>query len=402
MAAPTSFDSLLPEAEDLQFETIRLRRDLHQIPELGLDNPRTQERLLGSLDGLGLDIRTNDACSGIMAVLEGEHHGPTILLRADMDALPLHEDTDIAYKSRTEGQMHACGHDLHVSMLTGAARLLNDRRKDIHGRVLFMFQPGEEGFAGAKAMLEEGMLEIAGPVTKAFAIHVMTVAPSGVVALKAGAVMASSDEFRVIVHGRGGHASAPHHALDPIPVACEIVLAMQTMVTRRIDAFDPGVITVGQIRAGTTNNVIPPNAEIVGTIRAVSERTRAKLLDGIQRVADGIASAHEATAEVTFGDHGYPVTINNDDVANEVLQVAENLFGPGRTIRTKQPVMGAEDFSYVLQRVPGAMAFLGATPPGVDPFTAAPNHSNLVNFDEAAMSTGVALYSAMALNHLAG
>ncbi len=399
-AQPASTDTLLAEAEDLLGETIRLRRELHEMPELGLENPRTQERLLDALDGLRLDIRTGSGCSGITAVLDGEHHGPTILLRADMDALPLQEDNDIPYKSRTDGQMHACGHDLHVSMLAGAARLLNDRRKDLAGRVLFMFQPGEEGCAGAKTMLDEGLLDVAGPVTKAFAIHVMTVAPTGVIALKGGSLMASSDTFRIVVRGRGGHASAPHVALDPIPIACEIVVALQTMVTRRIDAFDPAVVTVGSIHAGTTSNVIPPHADILGTCRAVSERTRQKIHDGIRRVAEGIASAHDATVEVevTFG---YPVTVNNDDVANRVLGISSDLFGSHRTITTKQPVMGAEDFSYVLNSVPGAMAFLGATPAGIDPFSAAPNHSNLVQFDEASMSTGMALYTAVALDHLA-
>jgi hippurate hydrolase len=285
-------------------------------------------------------------------------------------------------------------------MLSGAARLLQDRRKHLHGRVLFMFQPGEEGYAGAKSMIDEGLLDIAGPVTKAFAIHVMTVAPTGIVALKGGPLMASSDTFRIVVHGRGGHASSPQHALDPIPIACEIVVALQTMITRRIDAFDPGVVTVASVHAGTTSNVIPPTAEVIGTIRAVSERTRKKLHDGIVRVAENIAAAHEATADVDV-NLGYPVTINNDDVANRVLDVSRSLLGKDRTIATKHPVMGAEDFSYVLQNVPGAMAFLGATPPGVDPFTAAPNHSNLVAFDEATMSTGMALYSAVALDHLA-
>jgi amidohydrolase len=380
---------LLSESEDLLAEAVLLRRELHQHPELGLHNTRTQERLLDSLDGLGLEIKTNSNCSGIMAVLNGDNHGPTMLLRADMDALPLHEDADLPFKSTTEDTMHACGHDLHVSMLVGAAKMLHARRKEIKGRVVLMFQPGEEGYHGARYMIDDGLLNVAGPVGKAFAIHVTTVAPSGVVALKAGPIMASSDTLRIRILGRGGHASAPQHALDPIPIACEIVLALQTMITRRIDVFDPSVVTIAKIQSGTTTN----------TIRAVSERTRAEVHSSIKRVAEGIAGAHEGAAEVEI-ELGYPVTVNSDSVAADVMRVSDGLFGAKRVMPMKSPVMGSEDWSYVLQNVPGAMAFLGATAHGQDPFKAAPNHSNLVHFDEPTMSTGIALYTAMALDYL--
>jgi amidohydrolase len=391
--------SLAAEALDLLDSSVKLRRQLHRYPELGLELPKTQEALLDALNDVGVQGRASKTVSGITAVIEGDHDGPTILLRADMDALPLHEDTEVDFNSVVEGAMHACGHDLHVSMLVGAAQLLQARRKDLHGRVLLMFQPGEEGFHGAKLMLEEGLLDNVGDVTRAFAIHVSTAAPTSAVALKAGSLMASSDTFRIVITGRGGHASAPHLALDPIPVACEIVQALQTMVTRRIDAFDPSVITVAQITAGTTSNVIPETATILGTIRAVSEHTRNKVHSGITRVADNIAAAHEATAHVEL-THGYPVTINDNHVAAEVHRVTDELFGTNYSAKMANPVMGAEDWSYVLQKVPGAMAFLGATPKGIDPRTAANNHSNLVRFDEACMSTGIALYAAMALDHL--
>ena len=318
-----------------------------------------------------------------------------------MDALPLHEDADIDFRSGNDDTMHACGHDLHTSMLVGAARLLQARRGDMHGRVLLMFQPGEEGHHGARFMLDEGLLDNVGTVSRAFALHISTAAPTGVVAARAGSIMASSDVLEITVHGRGGHASAPHYALDPIPVACEIVQALQMMITRRIDVFDPSVVTVSQITAGTTSNVIAPTARMVGTVRAVSERTRRQVHDGIRRVAEGIAAAHECSVDVQIVD-GFPVTVNHDDVANEVLSLTGRLLGEQRSVRMPSPVMGSEDFSYVLQRVPGAMAFLGATPVGVDPRTAAPNHSNLVRFDEAAMPTGMALYAAYALEQLAG
>ena len=266
-----------------------------------------------------------------------------------------------------------------------------------------MFQPGEEGHHGARYMLEEGLLDVGdeSPVVSAFALHSTSMFATGTVHLRGGTMMASSDVLRIVVTGRGGHASAPHQALDPIPVACEIVQAIQTMVTRRIDVFDPVVVTVANIRAGTTNNVIPEEAEILGTIRAVSDRNRRRVHDGIRRVAEGVAAAHEASVEVDI-DYGYPVTVNDTGFAATAADIARDVIGEDKVTTMSHPVMGAEDFSYVLQRVPGSMAFLGATPLDKDPRRAAPNHSNRVMFDEDCMTTGIALYSAVALRQLAG
>jgi amidohydrolase len=385
---------------------IDLRRTLHTNPELGNDLPITRDEVLQRLDGLPLDITLHSTTSGIAAVLDGGKPGPTVLLRGDMDALPLHEDTGLDFTSRIDGQMHACGHDLHTSMLVGAAKVLSERQAELSGRVLFMFQPGEEGFGGADLMLNEGLLALGpradgepSPVTGAFALHVTSVMPTGMVAVKGGPAMASADSFVCTVTGRGGHASAPHHALDPIPIACEIVQAWQLMITRRIDVFDPGVLTVGRITAGTTNNVIPETAEIEGTIRAFSERTRAKIHEGLRRVAEGIAAAHDATVSVDLHE-GYPVTANDAAFADFSLSTAQELLGDGMAVRMPNPVMGAEDFSYVLNRVPGAMMFLGGTHPERNPFTAPMNHSNYVWFDEEAMVNGTAMYAAVAIRHL--
>jgi hippurate hydrolase len=258
-----------------------------------------------------------------------------------------------------------------------------------------MFQPGEEGFAGARVMLEEGLLEKAGPVDRAFAIHITPILPTGIVATRPGTLMASADAFRATITGRGGHASMPHDAVDPVPVACEIVTALQAMTTRRVPAFDPAVVTVASIQAGTTNNVIPERAVLEGTVRAVSESTRAVAMEGVRRVVDHVAAAHLCSGEVEAILEGYPVTVNDSAAAERTLQVAEALLGPERTLRVPTPFMGAEDWSFVLQQVPGSMAFLGAGPPGVD--QPAPNHSNRMVIDEPAMATGIALYAAMAL-----
>ena len=398
--------TLREEARDLLDETVALRRTLHRWPELGNDLPITRENVLAALEGLPLDITLHETTSGIAALLDGGKPGPTVLLRGDMDALPLQEDTDLEFESATDGQMHACGHDTHTAMLVGAAKLLSARRADIPGRVLFMFQPGEEGFAGAKFMLDEGLLDLGpaadgseSPITGAYAIHITSTLPSGWVASRGGTIMASADTMLITVTGRGGHASQPHNALDPIPVACEIVQALQTMVTRTIDVFDPAVVTVGRITAGTTNNIIPETAEILGTIRTVSEKTRSRVRDGIKRVAEGVAAAHDAQVTIDFHD-GYPVTVNNPGSADFALDVAKEVVGEAATVRFPNPIMGAEDFSYVLNRLPGAMMFLGGTPIDKNPATAAPNHSNRVVFEEDAMVNGIAVYGAMALRHL--
>jgi len=400
-------DTLRDEAHDLLGEMVQLRRTLHRWPEVGNDLPITRETVLAALEGLPLDLTLHETTSGIAAVLEGGKPGPTVLLRGDMDALPMPEDTGLDFSSKTDGQMHACGHDTHTAMLVGAAKLLSARRADIPGRVLFMFQPGEEGYAGARFMLDEGLLDVgpradgtASPVTGAFALHITSSMPTGWVSTRQGSIMASADRLVITVTGRGGHASEPHRALDPIPVACEIVQALQTMITRSIDVFDPSVVTVARISAGTTNNVIPETAEIEGTIRAVSERTRAKVHAGIQRVAEGVAAAHDAGVVVEIIP-GYPVTVNSDTFATFATDVAGEVVGADHVRRLPNPVMGAEDFSYVLNQLPGAMMFLGGTPDGKDPATAAPNHSNRVVFDESAMINGTAIYAAMALRHLA-
>ncbi|MEK7426130.1 MAG: M20 family metallopeptidase [Actinomycetota bacterium] len=402
-----TIETLREQAGDLLDDMVSLRRTLHEWPEIGNHLPISREAVLGALDGLPLELTLHESTSGIAAMLTGGKPGPTMLLRGDMDALPMPEDTGLDFSSKVDNAMHACGHDTHTAMLVGAARLLSARAADLPGRVLLMFQPGEEGYHGAKFMLEEGLLDLTphavdgsdSPVTGAFALHITSSSPSGYVASRPGPLMASSDTLRIKVTGRGGHASEPHRTLDPIPVACEIVQALQMMVTRRIDVFDPSIVTVSKIVAGTTSNVIPETAEILGTIRAVSERTRQRVHDGIRRVAGGIAAAHEVDVEVDL-TLGYPVTVNGESYTEFSMDVAREVLGADKVITLPNPIIGAEDFSYVVERLPGTMMFLGGTPADRNLASAAPNHSNRVYFDESAMIDGASIYAAVALRHL--
>ncbi|MEX0767411.1 MAG: M20 family metallopeptidase, partial [Microthrixaceae bacterium] len=352
-------DNFVARAADLLPSAVDLRRRIHRHPELGLDLPQTQAAVLEELKDLGLEISVGQGLTSVVADLHGASPGPTILLRGDMDALPMPEDTGLAFASELDNRMHACGHDAHTAMLVGAARLLSGMKQQLSGSVRFMFQPGEEGSGGAAVMMSEGVIE---GVDAAFALHVAPNLPSGLIAWKGGPVMASADVLKISVTGRGGHASSPHWACDPMPAACEVVLALQTMITRTVDAFDPAVLTISQINGGTTDNVIPESVELVGTLRAVSEHTRRTVWDRVRTVAAGITQAHGCTAEVQIIE-GYPVTINSPEFAEFAAGIVEQTFGPGHAFKMPSPVMGAEDFSYVLQRVPGAMLFLGVCPP---------------------------------------
>jgi amidohydrolase len=399
--ATTLSSSLLDDARRELPGIIAIRRQIHAEPEIGLNLPRTSATIVGELEALGLPAGQGRTTTSVVSVIEGGRPGPTILLRADMDALPLQEDTGLSFASAVPGVMHACGHDTHVAMLLGAARLLVERRSDLPGRVLLMFQPGEEGFHGARYMLDEGLLEGPGAgVTGAFAIHISNQYETGTINLRPGPELASNDTIRITVKGRGGHASAPHLAADPIVVAAQIVLGLETMITRSIDVFDPAVITIAHISAGTTTNIIPETAFLEGTMRTVSEATREATRALIRQVVEGIALANGVVAEVEI-EPGYPVTVNDPAFTAFVSDVARELLGADAVRPMDAPIMGAEDFSYVLQQVRGALVFLGGRPARLDPLTAPQNHSNRVVFDEAAMATGAALYTAVALEHLA-
>jgi len=393
-AMPTD---LLPAAQALMPQIVAVRRRLHRHPELGLQLPETQEAIVEELERLGLTPRLGTSTTSVTAVIGAGWEGPTTILRADMDALPMTERSGLDFASEVDGRMHACGHDTHVAMLLGGAHLLAERAEDLPGPVVLMFQPGEEGHFGARVMLEEGLLDGLDPArTRAFAIHIMKRYPSGEIHGRGGPLLASADEFRVIIRGRGGHASAPHLAIDPILVAAEIVSTLQTSLTRETDVFDPAVITVAHFEAGTTHNVIPDHAFFEGTYRAVSAERGRAIPDLIRRVVEGVCAAHGATAEIEF-EKGFPVTVNDATVADRVQELAAGLIGPDSVHTMPAPVMGAEDFSYVAERVPGAMVFLGGRAADEDPATYADNHSDRVVFDEPAMAVGAALYAEVGL-----
>lgn len=386
-------EALLPDA-------IALRRAIHAEPELGLHLPRTTEKILKALEGLPLEIRQGPSTTGVVAILRGSANGRTVLLRGDMDALPLVEDTGLAFSSRTHGAMHACGHDTHVAMLAGAARALCERRERLAGTVMFMFQPGEEGWHGARYMLGDGLLD---PLPDAaFALHISPNMPTGVFASRVGPLLASSDKLRIRVVGAGGHASMPHDAVDPVPAACEIVTALQTFITRAISVFDPAVITIPVIEAGHADNVIPEDVKLRGTLRTLSETSRAKAHAGIQRIAAGIAAAHGCTAEVEI-EGGFPVTVCDARAVDLAERTARALYGDSAWITMPNPMMGAEDFAYILQKVPGAMAFIGGAPVDVADFrSCCALHSNRMVIEEAVMARGIAMHCAFAEAALAG
>jgi amidohydrolase len=401
-AADPQLAGLGGQARALQPRTVALRRALHRRPELGLELPHTRDAVLAELADLPLQVHLGQTVGSVVAVLAGGQPGPTVLLRGDMDALPLQEDTGLPFGSEVDGAMHACGHDTHVAMLASAARVLAGRREQLRGRVLFMFQPGEEGHHGARYMIDEGLLDRSGPAGTpqcAFALHISATVPSGELHTRPGPLMAAADVLRVAVTGRGGHASAPHDALDPVPAAAAMVGALQTALTRRVDAHQPAVLTIARIVAGTADNVIPETALLEGTLRTMSETVRTVLREEVRRVCHHTALAHGCTAEIKIGT-GYPVTVNDSGAAARIEELGSAVLGRHRVVEMPTPIMGAEDFSYVLQQVPGALAFLGGCPRGTDPDTAAPNHSNRVVFDEAAMAEGVAVYAALALDAL--
>lgn len=399
-------DALLAHAAALAPNLTALRRAIHAEPELGLHTPLTRDKVRAALAHLPLSWAEGPSTTGLVATLTGgAGPGRCVLLRGDMDALPMPEETGLPFASTIPGTMHACGHDAHTAMLVGAAELLCARRDALTGEVRFMFQPGEEGWHGARYMIEDGL--IGGPGTgrdlpdAAFALHIMPNAPHGLVAGRSGALMASADQIDIVVEGAGGHASMPHQTRDPMPVACEIVSALQAMVTRRFDIADPVVVTIARIEGGTTHNVIADRVAMKGTMRSLSAGNRTRLRAMVQQLAQGIAGAHGLEARVSITE-GFPVTLCDARAVDFGERTSRDLFGPAAFRRLDAPIMGAEDFAYVLEQVPGAMFFLGVAHEGEDWANCCGIHSPRMMLDESVMPQGAALLAGLAERFLAG
>ncbi len=390
MSVVQKFNGLKEEIrEDFGEKIVALRRDIHREPELGFDTKKTAEKVLSALDGLPLDIQTGVAENGIVATLfSGE--GPTVGLRADMDALPIHEETGLPFASEIEGKMHACGHDGHTSMLVGAAHALCGMRERLNGTVKFFFQPAEEGGGGGKVMVEEG---VADDVASVFALHLWPGLPFGTAATKAGPIMAAADAFEMTIRGSGGHGAMPHLTADAIAMAAQIVTALQTVVSREVDPVEPAVLTVGEIRAGSAFNIIPETAWLGGTVRTLSEALRRQMPERIEQLARGVAQGMRGDAAIDY-DFSYPVTTNDEGAALHALGVIRELFGEENTLELPNPSMGGEDFAFFLEGMPGAFIWLGV---GEE---VSGLHTPTFAFDEEILPQGSALLTALALEKL--
>ena len=376
---------------------VALRRAIHADPEIGLDCRRTTAKIKAALEGLPLEYREGPSTSGLIAILRGGgDNSRAVLLRGDMDALPMEEETGLPFASKVPGAMHACGHDAHSAMLVGAARALSARREQLPGTIVFMFQPGEEGWHGARYMIEDGLLDDVLPGRRpdaAFALHIWPTIGRGKVVSRPGPLLASADVLKATITGKGGHAAMPHDSLDPIPAACEIVMALQALVARTVPVMDPAVLSITKISAGTAHNIVPGCAELLGTLRTLSEKTRTHLHQGFARVIENVAAAHGLAGEATI-EPGYPATVN-DPRATELVQRCAGAIG-AEWSELGAPIMGAEDFAYVLREIPGAMAFLGVAPEGADAAAQPPLHNTRMMIDEAMMAKGVALHCTLA------
>ncbi|HEY8864804.1 MAG TPA: M20 family metallopeptidase [Candidatus Dormibacteraeota bacterium] len=384
---------LLDAAQSIAGTIVADRRAIHAHPELAYQEKETAALVEARLRDLGIEHRGGVGGTGVIGLVRGARPGRTVLLRGDMDALPITEESDAPYVSQNPGVMHACGHDAHTAMLLGAARILQERRAHFDGAVKLMFQPAEEGGAGAVKMIAEGLLDDP-TVDAAFAIHTGHDFQTGTMVARGGPLLAGANSFTITVTGRGGHASRPHTTVDPVVVASQIVVALQTLVSREVQPGVPAVITIGALQAGTTFNVIPDRARIMGTIRAYDAGLMEQLEARIETVARGVASALRAEAKVEIQMH-YPPTINNDAMVELAGGALQRL---GISVVQGSPIMAAEDFSFVLQRVPGAMLMLGVKNPSwTDP---KPAHTAQFDLDEAALPLGTAAYAAMALEFL--
>ena len=373
-------------------ELVATRRDLHAHPELGYEEHRTAGIVAARLREHGYEVHEGIGKTGVVGVLRGTKPGKTVMLRADMDALPLPEENDVTYRSTNPGRMHACGHDGHVAILLGAARAVMARKDEVAGTVVFCFQPAEEGLSGAKAMMDDGLLERFN-VERAYGLHLYSGLESGKLGFREGPFYASSDSIEITIHGHGGHGAYPHLSVDPIFVAAEFISSVQQIVSREIAPLEPAVVTIGAIHSGTTHNVIPSVAKMLGTVRAFNPDVRAKMGERIERVLKGVCDGARASYDYEC-IWRYPVTTNDAEQTAFARSLAERTIGSERVVIAEQH-MGAEDFSFYAQKVPACYFSLGSRK---DDRTGFPHHHGRFDIDEAALPTGVQIMTALALS----
>jgi amidohydrolase len=377
---------------DVLSEVVATRRDIHRHPELGFEEDRTAAIVATRLRELGFEVHTGIGKTGVVGVLHGTRPGKTIMLRADMDALPIEEENDVAYRSTTNGTMHACGHDGHVAMLLGAARIVAGRRDELAGTVCFLFQPAEEGKGGARAMVEEGVLPRFG-IERAYGLHLASACPVGQVGFHEGPFYASSDSIEITIEGKGGHGAAPHLSVDPIYTAAQFIVALQQVVSRNVDPVEPAVVTIGAIHGGTTHNVIPSRVQLLGTVRAFDAGVRAAMSERIERVLRGVCESTGATYEYEYLWR-YPVTSNDVEQTRYARTLATRVLGAGHVVNVPR-LMGAEDFSFFAERVPACFFTIGSNGGAASAF---PHHHARFDVDEAAFAYGVRMMAALALD----
>ncbi|MBC5767003.1 M20 aminoacylase family protein [Ramlibacter albus] len=386
---------LPPDVSPYIGKLLQVRRELHADPELRFEEKRTSDRVAAWLQALGLPVHRGMGGTGVVATLRGKGRDAddparALALRADMDALPVQELNQFAHASATPGRMHACGHDGHMAMLLGGATLLA-KNPDFNGTVHFVFQPGEEGGAGARKMIEDGLFDRF-PARAAFALHNWPALPAGEMGVRIGPIMASANRFEIRVTGRGGHAAQPHTTVDPIPVACAIVGQLQSLVSRTVDPLDSAVLTVGRIDGGTVENIIPNQAVIYGTTRTLRTDTHNALIEGMERISTHVAQAHRATAEFILKP-GYPATVNHAAETTFMAKVMREVAGEGAVHDDVLPAMTSEDFAFMLERVPGAYGFIGNGTPGKPPVNL---HNAAYDFNDDILGLGATFWDRLA------
>lgn len=377
--------SLLADVQDFEKEIIKIRREIHANPELSFQEFETSKLVAAKLRSLGIAVKTGVGGTGVVGLLKGGVEGNVVGLRADMDALPVHEDVDIPFRSKKDGVMHACGHDTHVAMLLGTAMLLKKHSEELHGSVKFLFQPAEEhgGRGGAKPMIEDGAMENP-KVDYVFGLHIDGDLPSNVFGLRGGPVMAAPDSFRMEIRGRGGHGSQPHTTIDPIFVATQVISALQGVSSRMIDQTQPFVISICSIHGGSKDNIIPDNVKMEGTIRTLDEKVRSQAKKHVANVTKAVCKAFKASCTIEFMEDAYPVTVNDEKVTKRVFSILRTIKGTKTT--EMKPILGGEDFSRFLHKAPGVFYFLGTRNPEKGCVNS--NHSSKFKVDEDVLKYG--------------